>query len=105
VLGGKTKLVQSAFEAYRAFMQAFEEKKIFKVVMINVNQEQLEQYKNLVVHIRNFERERHMDPGSIILMVDKHTVKLVENDQELSELVKLEKKSIKQSFVMDILQK
>lgn len=104
VLGGTTYFTTSCAEAYNIFVESFNDNKVLKAVLINLNQSEIDQQKSLIVHIRNFEREKLMDSTQVVALIDSKTSSLLKEVPELSALVSFEKKPVKQSFVMELIQ-
>ena len=94
-------VTSSPFEWYELYKASFENYKIFRWIMMNIDENDFDDYINLIIHIRNCEREKSINPTKILWMVSTKTLSMLKDKPEIMDLVITEKKPIKQTTVMN----
>jgi hypothetical protein len=67
-------------------------------------EEEFTEQANLVIHIRNTERENNIQETPIILLTTSKTSNLIESRPDISTLVSCEKRPFKQNKLMSLIQ-
>lgn len=72
--------------------------------MININEVDFPEQANLVIHLRNAERESYIQETPIILLITSKTKDLINSRPDILSLVSCEKRPMKQSKLMSLIQ-
>ena len=94
-------IAKSPFEWLEQYKASIKNEKIWRCIMLNLNENDFDDYANLIIHIRNCERENLINPTKILWMVSSKTLSMLKERTDINELVISEKKPIKQTTVMN----